>query len=298
MTSTLSPAPLTPPSAAAAPAAGVGRARTVRLPALGLADIAAMLLLALLAIAVLLPSLLAPGDPLTAAEGQALQAPSPAHWLGTDYLGRDLYTRIIHGARTSLSASAVAVAVGLAGGLALGIIAGYLGGWADAIISRLIDVLLSVPGLLLSMVIIVALGFGALNAAIAVGISSIASFARVTRAEVLTVRSSSYVEAAQHQGSSRARTLLHPILPNAVGPVASLIPLQFGGSIVWISSLSFLGFGAVPPHPEWGLLVAEGRQYLLSAPWLLLAPGAVIVITVLAASHLQGVLGRIRRTTA
>lgn len=298
MTSTLSPAPLTPPSAAAAPAAGVGRARTVRLPALGLADIAAMLLLALLAIAVLLPSLLAPGDPLTAAEGQALQAPSPAHWLGTDYLGRDLYTRIIHGARTSLSASAVAVAVGLAGGLALGIIAGYLGGWADAIISRLIDVLLSVPGLLLSMVIIVALGFGALNAAIAVGISSIASFARVTRAEVLTVRSSSYVEAAQHQGSSRARTLLHHILPNAVGPVASLIPLQFGGSIVWISSLSFLGFGAVPPHPEWGLLVAEGRHYLLSAPWLLLAPGAVIVITVLAASHLQGVLGRIRRTTA
>ena len=298
MTSTLSPAPLTPPSAAAAPAAGVGRARAVRLPALGLADIAAMLLLALLAIAVLLPSLLAPGDPLTAAEGQALQAPSPAHWLGTDDLGRDLYTRIIHGARTSLSASAVAVAVGLAGGLALGIIAGYLGGWADAIISRLIDVLLSVPGLLLSMVIIVALGFGALNAAIAVGISSIASFARVTRAEVLTVRSSSYVEAAQHQGSSRARTLLHDILHNAVGPVASLIPLQFGGSIVWISSLSVLGFGAVPPHPEWGLLVAEGRQYLLSAPWLLLAPGAVIVITVLAASHLQGVLGRIRRTTS
>jgi peptide/nickel transport system permease protein len=247
---------------------------------------------------VLTPSLLAPGDPLGAAEGQALDAPSTAHWLGTDYLGRDLYTRIVHGARTSLSASAVAVAVGLAGGLALGIVSGYLGGWADAAVSRLIDVLLSVPGLLLSMVIIVALGFGAINAAIAVGISSIASFARVTRAEVLTVRTSSYVEAAQHQGSSRRRTLIRHILPNAVGPVASLIPLQFGGSIVWISSLSFLGFGAVPPHPEWGLLVAEGRQYLLSAPWLLLAPGAVIVTTVLAASHLQGVLGRIRRTTA
>jgi peptide/nickel transport system permease protein len=289
MTSALSPAPVT--ARAALP-------RASRRPSLGLPDIAAILLLALLAIAVLTPSLLAPGDPLGAAEGQALDAPSTAHWLGTDYLGRDLYTRIVHGARTSLSASAVAVAVGLAGGLALGIVSGYLGGWADAAVSRLIDVLLSVPGLLLSMVIIVALGFGAINAAIAVGISSIASFARVTRAEVLTVRTSSYVEAAQHQGSSRRRTLIRHILPNAVGPVASLIPLQFGGSIVWISSLSFLGFGAVPPHPEWGLLVAEGRQYLLSAPWLLLAPGAVIVTTVLAASHLQGVLGRIRRTTA
>lgn len=269
-----------------------------RLPTLAVGDLAALLLLALLAVAVLAPSLLSRFDPLAAADGQGLLGPSTVHWFGTDYLGRDVYSRVVHGTRTSLGASAVAVAVGLAGGLALGIVSGYLGGWVDTAISRLIDVLLSVPGLLLSMVIIVALGFGAMNAAIAVGISSIANFARVTRSEVLSVRTSSYVEAAQHQGSSRKRTLLRHVLPNAAGPVASLIPLQFGGAIVWISSLSFLGFGAVPPAPEWGLLVAEGRQYLLSAPWLLLAPGAVIVATVLSASHLHGVLGRIRRTGA
>ncbi len=290
MTTTLAP----PAPAASEPAAR----RRSALPALGPGDVAAALVILLLVIAVIAPSLLARADPLSAIGGEALSGPSTAHWLGTDYLGRDVYTRIVHGTRTSLGASAVAVAVGLAGGLALGILSGYLGGWVDAAVSRLIDILLSVPGLLLSMVIIVALGFGAVNAAIAVGISSIASFARVTRSEVLTVRASSYVEAAQHQGSPRWRTLLRHILPNAVGPVVSLIPLQFGGSIVWISSLSFLGFGAVPPHPEWGLLVAEGRQYLLSAPWLLLAPGAVIVITVLSASHLQGVVGRVRRTSA
>lgn len=290
MTSTLTPS--TPSGLDAPP-----RSRR-SLPALTAGDIAAILVILLLVIAVLAPSLLARADPLAATDARGLVGPSAAHWFGTDYLGRDVYTRVIHGARTTLSASAVAVAVGLVGGLALGIVSGYLGGWADSVVSRLIDVLLSVPGLLLSMVIIVALGFGAINAAIAVGISSIASFARVTRSEVLTVRSSSYVEAAQHQGSPPWRTLLRHILPNAAGPVASLIPLQFGGAIVWISSLSFLGFGAVPPNPEWGLLVAEGRQYLLSAPWLLLVPGAVIVITVLSASHLHGVVGKIRRTAA
>lgn len=286
---------VTQPPAVDAPSAVRGRRR---LPTLAAGDLAALLLLALLAVAILAPSVLARFDPLAATGGQGLLGPSATHWFGTDYLGRDVYSRVVHGTRTSLGASAVAVAVGLVGGLALGIVSGYLGGWVDTVISRLIDVLLSVPGLLLSMVIIVALGFGAVNAAIAVGISSIANFARVTRSEVLTVRTSSYVEAAQHQGSSRARTLLRHVLPNAAGPVVSLIPLQFGGAIVWISSLSFLGFGAVPPAPEWGLLVAEGRQYLLSAPWLLLAPGTVIVLTVLSASHLQGVLGRIRRTGA
>ncbi|PWH06370.1 ABC transporter permease [Brachybacterium endophyticum] len=283
---------------ASAPAGARRAPRTGRgLPAIGAADAAAVLFLVLLLIALIAPSLLARADPLAAADGQGLLAPSTAHWFGTDYLGRDVYTRVVHGARASLSASAVAVAVGLAGGLTLGVVSGYLGGVVDSVISRLIDVLLSVPGLLLSMVIVVSLGFGAVNAAIAVGISSIASFARVTRSGVLTLRSSGYVEAAQHQGASRLRTLAHHILPNAVGPVVSLIPLQFGGAIVWISSLSFLGFGAVPPSPEWGLQVSEGRQYLLSAPWLLLAPGVVIVLTVLSASHLQGLWEKIRRTS-
>ncbi|MFT4233882.1 MAG: ABC transporter permease [Microbacterium sp.] len=274
-----------------------GRVRSL-LAALRPADYLAAVVLLLLLAAILIPQALTRYDPLQVEEGQALLGPSGTHWFGTDYLGRDLFSRVVYGTSSSLSASAVAVAVGLIGGLVLGIVSGYLGGWVDSIISRLIDVLLSVPGLLLSMVIVVSLGFGAINAAIAVGVSSIASFSRITRSEVLRVRGAGYVEAAAHQGSSRARTLVRHVLPNSVGPVFSLIPLQFGGSIIWISSLSFLGFGAVPPQPEWGLLVAEGRQYLISAPWLLLFPGAVIVATVLAASHLQGAIQRIRETFA
>jgi peptide/nickel transport system permease protein len=251
------------------------------------ADYLAAVFVLLLIAAIVVPRLLVSYDPLEGADGQTLRAPSLTHIFGTDYLGRDLYSRLVYGTATTLAASAVAVAVGFVGGIVLGIVSGYLGGWVDAVISRLIDVLLSVPGLLLSMVIVVALGFGALNAAIAVGVSSIASFSRISRSEVLRVRGSAFVEAAQHQGSGRTRTLVQHILPNSVGPVISLIPLQFGGAIIWISSLSFLGFGAVPPQPEWGLLVSEGRQYLLAAPWLLLIPGLVIVLTVLSVSRLQ-----------
>lgn len=248
-----------------------------------------------LLIAVAAPTLLTSYDPLEAGAGQILEAPGAAHLLGTDYLGRDLASRLVFGTTTTFSASAVAVTVGLAGGIVLGLLAGYLGGWVDALVSRIVDVLLSVPGLLLSMVVIVALGFGAINAAIAVGISSIANFARITRSEVLRVRNSAFVEAAQHQGSGRTRTLVHHILPNSLGPVLTLIPLQFGGAIIWISALSFLGFGAVPPQPEWGLLVSEGRQYLMSAPWLLIGPGLAIVLTVLSLSHLQRLAARLRK---
>ena len=262
---------------------------------LSVLDALAAVFVLLLVIAIVAPRLLVGYDPLAAAEGHTLEAPSLHHIFGTDYLGRDLYSRLVHGTSATLSASAVALIVGLVGGILLGIVSGYLGGWVDSIISRVIDVLLSVPGLLLSMVIVVALGFGAVNAAIAVGVSSIASFSRITRSEVLRTRTSAFVEAAQHQGSSRVRTLVQHILPNSLGPVFSLIPLHFGGAIIWISSLSFLGFGAVPPKPEWGLLVAEGRQYLLAAPWLLLIPGLVIVITVLSISRLQHLASALRK---
>lgn len=256
--------------------------------------LAGLFVLALL-LAVAAPTLLTSYDPLDTGAGQILEAPGTTHLLGTDYLGRDLASRLIFGTTTTFSASAVAVTVGLAGGIVLGLVAGYLGGWVDSLVSRIVDVLLSVPGLLLSMVVIVALGFGAINAAIAVGISSIANFARITRSEVLRTRNSTFVEAAQHQGSGRTRTLIHHILPNSLGPVLTLIPLQFGGAIIWISALSFLGFGAVPPQPEWGLLVSEGRQYLMSAPWLLIGPGLAIVLTVLSLSHLQRLAARLRK---
>lgn len=294
-----------PTAASAAPALSAapydpdvvpGLRRGIRsLRSLRVSDWVAFAVVAVLVVAVVAPGVLSPVDPLDDTASRALESPGSGHWAGTDYLGRDVLSRIVHGAGTTLSASVVAVVLGLVGGVLLGVVSGYLGGRVDSVISRIIDVLLSVPGLLLAMVIVVAMGFGALNAAIAVGVSSVASFARVVRAEVLRVRTSPYVEAAQHYGAPWFRTLRVHILPNSLGAVASLVPLQLGAAVIWISSLSFLGFGAVPPDPEWGLLVNEGRDYVLSAPWLLLFPGLAIVVTVVSVAHLQRTAVRIRK---
>lgn len=250
----------------------------------------ASLVVLLLVVAAVAPGLLTPYDPLVGDSAAVLQAPSAAHWLGTDYLGRDLLTRIVHGTVRTLQGSVVAVVIGLGAGTLLGLVAGYAGRWVDAVISRLVDVLLSIPGLLLAMVVVVALGFGTLNAAIAVGISSIAAFTRLMRSEVLTVKERPYVEAAHHLGGRRGYVLMRHVLPNSWTAVLSLAALQLGLAIIWISSLSFLGYGAPPPEPEWGLLVAEGRQYVVSSPWLTIAPGAVIAVAVLSISRLSRTL--------
>ncbi|OJT42104.1 ABC transporter permease, partial [Serratia plymuthica] len=186
-------------------------------------------------------------------------APGGAHWLGTDQLGRDLYARIVYGASQTLSAALVAVALGLLLGTALGLIAGAVGGVADDAVMRLVDVLLSIPGLLLSLSIIILLGFGTVNAAIAVGITSVANFARLARAEVVRVRHSDYVEAAYGSGGTFWAVLWRHILPNSLTSVIAFSALQFGSAILAIATLSFLGYGTPPPTPEWGLLIAEGR---------------------------------------
>lgn len=257
-------------------------------------DIAAVLLLGLLLVAVIAPGILSPYGPVQAHAGPALEGPSLSHPFGTDYLGRDLYTRVVHGTALTLSTAGLAVLIGLLVGLLLGSLAGYFGGWPDAVISRLVDVLLAVPGLLLAMVIVVSLGFGAVNAAVAVGLSSVAGFTRLVRSEVLTVKSLLFVEASGHVGSSSRRTLFRHVLPNSYKSVLALVPLEFGGAILAISTLSFLGFGAVPPQPEWGLLVAEGRQYITSSPWLSLVPGFVITAVVLSVARLSTIAERVR----
>ncbi|MGK9148756.1 ABC transporter permease [Plantibacter flavus] len=254
---------------------------------LGVADVLAVVVVGLVLLAVVAPGLLAPFDPLEPDDANALAAPSPAHWFGTDYLGRDLLSRVIHGTGRTLLGSAVAVFIGLGVGTVLGLVAASLGGVVDAVISRIVDVLLSIPGLLLAMVVVVALGFGTLNAAVAVGISSIAAFTRIMRSEVLTVKDLPFVEASHHLGGSRAYVLAKHIFPNSYSAVLSLTALQFGLAIIWISSLSFLGYGAPPPDPEWGLLVSEGRQYVVSSPWLVVVPGLVIAVTVLSISRLS-----------
>lgn len=224
--------------------------------------------------------------------GEQLRAPSAEHVLGTDGLGRDVYARIVYGARHSLSGAFVAVTVGLLFGTLLGLIAGARGGWIDSLIMRLVDSMLAVPSLLLSLSIIVLLGFGTINVAIAVGAVSVARFARLARSEVVRVRRSEYVEAAFGSGGTFWAVLYRHVLPNSLTSVIALAALQFGSAILAISTLGFLGYGAPPPTPEWGLLIAEGRNYLSRAWWLTAAPGIVVVLVVLSADRISKALGR------
>ncbi len=238
------------------------------------------------------PRLFAGQDPINGVPAEFLQGPSRAHLFGTDNLGRDVYSRVVHGAGLTLRATLVAVLVGLAVGALGGLLAGFVGRWVDDVLMRVVDVMLAVPGLLLSLAVVTALGFGTMNVAIAVGVSNIASFARVMRAETLRVSTSGYVEASHAVGSRRPYTVLAHVLPNAAGPVLALSALEFGSAILAISSLSFLGFGAQPPTPEWGALVSEGRDYLTSGWWMTTFPGLVVVAVVLSANriarHLEG----------
>jgi peptide/nickel transport system permease protein len=238
------------------------------------------------------PSVFASGDPLRAAPADKLQGPSAAHWFGTDNIGRDVYTRAVHGAGLSLSATLLAVAIALVAGTVLGLLSGAVGGFVDSVLMRLVDVLLSIPALLLALALVTVLGFGTVNVAIAVGVTLIASFARVMRSEVLRVRRSLYVEAAFASGSRWHTVLWNHILRNAYPPVIALAAVQFGMAVLFVSSLSFLGFGAVPPTPEWGSLVSEGRNFLATSWWLTTLPGLVIVVVVLAAHRVGHALDR------
>lgn len=225
---------------------------------------------------------------------QQLRAPSAEHWLGTDALGRDLLARIIYGASNSLSGAFVAVGVGLLVGTALGVIAGTVRGRTDAVIMRGMDVLLAIPQLFLSLSIVILLGFGNVTAAIAVGVTSIARFARLARSEVVRVRVSDYVEAAYGSGGTFTRVLWRHILPNSLTSVTALAALQFGWAILAISTLGFLGYGAPPPTPEWGLLIAEGRNYIARAWWLTTVPGIVVILVVLSANRISRSFGKVK----
>lgn len=214
-------------------------------------------------------------------------APQAEHWLGTDQLGRDLFARLVYGASHTLSGALMAVTVGLLAGSTIGVLAGAIGGKTESVILRLMDVLLAIPGLLLSLSVIILLGFGTVNAAVAVGITSIASFARLARAEVVRVRHSDYVEAAYGSGGTFLTVLWRHILPNSLSPVIAFSALQFGQAILALSTLSFLGYGTPPPTPEWGLLIAEGRNYISTAWWITTFPGLVVVAVVLATNRIS-----------
>lgn len=241
--------------------------------------------LALVVLATLWPHLFTDADPLRGTAKLRLQPPGGQFWFGTDQMGRDLFARVVYGTGESVRAVVIAVLVGLFAGSGIGLVAGYAGRWIDDVLMRIMDVFLAVPTLLIALAVINALGFGTVYIAIAVGIGTIAIFARVMRAEVLKVRSLPYIEATSFAGISQWRLLTRHLIPNAAGPVLVLATLELGMAILSVSALSFLGFGAPPPAPEWGLLVAGGRDYMRTAWWLTTLPGLVIVITVVSANR-------------
>lgn len=253
-----------------------------------------VLLLILVVIAGLAPGVFATVDPYQTDVTNKLGAPSLAHLLGTDSLGRDQLTRLIYGTRNTLLASILAVMLGLVVSSVLGVLAGYLGGWVDELVGRFVDLFLAVPGLLLSLLIVTTLGFGTLNIALAVGLGSVATFTRILRAEVLRVREADFVIAARLSGLRWWQILRRHVTPHAIGPVVALIALQFGEALLSISALSFLGFGVQPPEPEWGALVSDGRSYLSSAWWLAILPGVFIVLVVLSANRVSKFIERVR----
>ena len=234
----------------------------------------------------LVPGVFTSYSPISGDTSTKLAAPSAQHWFGTDYLGRDLYARVIFGTASSVTSALVAVLIGLVVGSVIGLASGFRGGWLDAVLGRFVDVLLAIPGFLLAVVIVSSLGFQTINAAIATGVSAVAVFARLMRAEVMRIRSAAYVEASYLEGGNRLHALLTHILPNAYRSVLVLAVLQFGTSILVIASLAFLGYGDPPPASDWGLLVASGKTYP-TAPWLVYAPALVIVFTVLSVNRIS-----------
>jgi peptide/nickel transport system permease protein len=232
------------------------------------------------------PGLFTSHDPVTGVPADLFQAPSAAHWFGTDQLGRDVFSRVVHGTASSVTSALVAVGIGVVVGGLIGLLSGFLGGVVDATLARFVDVLLAIPSILLAVVVVSALGFQTINAAIATGVSAVAVFARVMRSEVLKTRSAVFVEAALILGGSRWHVLLRHVLPNASRSVLPLAVLQFGLSMIVIASLAFLGYGDPPPASDWGLLVSVGKDYPL-APWLVWAPALVTITTVLSVNRIS-----------
>ncbi|WP_082772028.1 ABC transporter permease [Actinoplanes sp. TFC3] len=241
------------------------------------------------------PTLFTAHGPYDTNPGSAALAPSPDHLFGTDIYGRDLWTRVLYGSPLTIKATLIALSIAVVAGLALGIVSGFFGGLTDSLLMRFVDVLLAIPGLLLALSIVTALGYGTVAVAVAVGVGIVPGFARTTRAEVLKVKTLPYVEAARAGGASWTRVLLRHILPNSWGPVAVLAVLDAGVAIIAIASLSFLGFGAAPPAAEWGTLIADGRNYLITSWWLSLLPGLFVALLVLSLNHISKTLQELTR---
>jgi peptide/nickel transport system permease protein len=226
-------------------------------------------------------SWIAPYDPFDQDLSSALSPPSAEHLFGADQYGRDVLSRVMYGTRTALVAIVVAGGLALTVGGALGLIAGFVGGAVDAVIMRIVDVLLAFPYLLLALIIVAALGPSLTNSIIAIGIIYTPQYARLMRGQVLAIQNAEFVWAARSVGATRSRIMLRHVLPNSFSPVAVMATLQAGSVVVETAGLSFLGLGAQPPSPDWGALLADGHSYFLSAWWIATFPGLAIFLVVL-----------------
>ncbi len=244
------------------------------------AVVGAVVVVVFVAAAVLAP-LIAPFDPLKTNFLLVRKAPSAAHWLGTDDLGRDILSRLIFGARASLLAGCISVSIALALGLPIGLVAGYFGGWIDAVLSRVVEALLSCPFLVLAIALGAFLGPSLGNAMIAIGLSAMPIFARLTRGQVLAVKAEDYIEGARAIGLPDRWIILRYVLPNALSPIVVQATLAIAGAIIAEASLSFLGLGQQPPAPSWGSMLNTAKNFLEQAPWMSISPGVAIFLAVL-----------------
>jgi peptide/nickel transport system permease protein len=223
-----------------------------------------------------------PNDPVAVNFANKLQPPSLRYPFGTDSFGRCIFSRVIKGAGTSLSVAFTVVAVGGSVGVILGLICGYSGGLVDNVVMRLADIMLAFPGIILAMAFIAAIGPGLKGVTIALIFVHWTSYARLVRSEVLTVKSSEYVEAARAMGHKSSGILFRYVLPNVLTPVVVMATMDIAGVILAAASLSFLGLGIQPPDPEWGSMINEGRQFIRTSPYITLFPGLAVMVTILA----------------
>jgi peptide/nickel transport system permease protein len=262
---------------AARPQRKSGFLRLLRRPT---ARVGAVIVAVFLALTVTVP-LIAPFSPFDQDFANTLQAPNGEHWFGTDQYGRDVLSRVMFGSRTALLSICVADGLALVLGCALGLVAGFFGSWLDSAIMRTVDVLLAFPYLLLALIIVAALGPSLYNSMIAIGIVYTPQYARLIRGQVLSVKTTEFVLAAQAIGANRGRIMVRHILPNSFTPILVMATLQAGTVVVETAGLSFLGMGAQPPSPDWGAILAEGQSYFLSAWWIATFPGLAIFAVVL-----------------
>jgi ABC-type dipeptide/oligopeptide/nickel transport system permease subunit len=235
-------------------------------------------------------------DPLAQDIIASLEGPSAANWFGTDELGRDIFARSVYGARTSLSTAAGAVLIAGLVGVPIGLVAGFFGGWRDAILMRLVDVLLALPGILMAMAMIAVLGRSQMAALVAVGITGIPGFARITRAQVLSLRRRDFVTAVEALGASAGYAMLRTVLPNSWSPILVQAVVLGAVAILLEAALAFLGVGIPPPTPSWGEMLRTGKSYLHEAPTYAVLPGLVLTLTILSLDAIGRALADILET--